>query len=919
MVSIGQSTFRGQKYNMGKPVKSSSSSSSTPVPYTWTGTVEEIGEDYQPVSGGHHENIVGGITVTPEVYNATQQELTKISTTPTISQQQKQQQQQAVVQAVAGKFSGKVEEEGGGRAEYYVRGKEVARFEGGQLTKSEPSFFEFRTETPTTFRSEAVTFNREGMQSSGYEQTRQVQVQQSPSDLLFGGRRESGSYMDSSGIAYEVNEFGAIKEINPQGFSYKDPLTGRGYEVTPLTRTKITTDFEKAHPGVPSLTSFNEMYYGTREKIGNVISLPRTFIEGFSSQEVKEANLLYEQKKETRSREKFMSAPFISKFSPEKQEYLYAQSKPIAYGLISSLIPFTNVKVPMKITIPERELAGYSISKEASVNVIKGGKQVRVSNYNLFTEVKPPRTILTRVKGQGLLDAKEVFRPSQFIKTTTPFNVHGEEAFTTFSAKNVKYGRTIGVERVSPIESNVISPSEFTNLPKIEKMLFQRMVEARVGKPVSLKLVPKFLSKEKIYVRSSFDVTKTGRVAKIKAGEYDLLKPLVKEGKTTSKYLTISEVTETGETKLANLYRVDTQYKDITKPFSRATGKTQRLITKGAELKQPIVLDIVKDVNFISPANIQKTPMSTTFAEQIVKQSLSKALPKIIRQPKTTAILKQPTQLPSVVPSSLISQSLYSGTGMYERTEGGQVPRTIPILTQNKFMTSSSFKTIPLMKEESINRSGFKNRELFKEETILSPREELVPRTENIMKEVPRMKEVELQKFIQKQKYIQKQKFIPRQPIPRFPTNRPPRFPRTTEPRTFGFKLKPTRFNLGSGKLKLLVKEKGLWKAKGLFSDIGKATQTGKFLTGKDITRSFKIEGAKGILPTGYRFARKKGRQIKNVFVELPKTALSQKQEQFKIRYAKIMKGGKKKNKWDLKNTKKDLFKEGKKQKLLRV
>jgi hypothetical protein len=102
-------------------------------------------------------------------------------------------------------------------------------------------------------------------------------------------------------------------------------------------------------------------------------------------------------------------------------------------------------------------------------------------------------------------------------------------------------------------------------------------------------------------------------------------------------------------------------------------------------------------------------------------------------------------------------------------------------------------------------------------------------------------------------------------------------------------------FSGGKLNLKLLIKEKGQWKAKGLYSDIGKATKVGKFLTGKDITRSFKIEGANGILPQGYRFARKNKKPIKNIFVELSKTSLSQTGEQGTIQSYKKLKGGLKK------------------------
>ena len=95
--------------------------------------------------------------------------------------------------------------------------------------------------------------------------------------------------------------------------------------------------------------------------------------------------------------------------------------------------------------------------------------------------------------------------------------------------------------------------------------------------------------------------------------------------------------------------------------------------------------------------------------------------------------------------------------------------------------------------------------------------------------------------------------------------------------------------------VKLFVKEKGEFKFKGLYPNVFRASAVGKYLTGTGISRSFKILGGKGILPTGYRKSKKKGQG--NVFVELPKTALSQTGEQFVVQTARVKKKGLKVNK----------------------
>jgi hypothetical protein len=107
----------------------------------------------------------------------------EVSTQP--SQEAKEQKIAQIRQAVAGKFSGRVQQEGG-REEYYVRGRRTALIEQGELKQSEPSYFDFRKRTPTSTTSESAVFSKEGASFGSTQQTwEQPQEQVITSKNLF--------------------------------------------------------------------------------------------------------------------------------------------------------------------------------------------------------------------------------------------------------------------------------------------------------------------------------------------------------------------------------------------------------------------------------------------------------------------------------------------------------------------------------------------------------------------------------------------------------------------------------------------------------------------------------------------------------------------------------------------------------------
>jgi len=126
----------------------------------------------------------------------------------------------------------------------------------------------------------------------------------------------------------------------------------------------------------------------------------------------------------------------------------------------------------------------------------------------------------------------------------------------------------------------------------------------------------------------------------------------------------------------------------------------------------------------------------------------------------------------------------------------------------------------------------------------------------------------------------------------RNPPSSPPRYPPSKPPR---IKLPFGKQKNIFGSVELFVKEKGIFKSKGLFPNVQTASTRGQFLTGTTINRSFKIKGGNSGVPFGYRRSKKKGQQ--NVFVELSRTAISQRGERDSLNLGKMFNGKSRKKK----------------------
>ena len=203
-----------------------------------------------------------------------------------------------------------------------------------------------------------------------------------------------------------------------------------------------------------------------------------------------------------------------------------------------------------------------------------------------------------------------------------------------------------------------ISLKEFNSLSKLEKYTLQQRAEQLTGRPVSLKDVPRILSKEKerssIYLESE-------KLLKIKPGKKVSELQLIPRGKRIERYIgtTEQELISSGEK--FDILKLTSTTKSVTKPLARATGKTQELETTIVKLKPSTKTG--GDIKFIEPADIKKTPLSKTFLEtkQITTQPKSSLveLPKIETPRPVKTITEQP---------KTIKDSIFAGLGRYELT-----------------------------------------------------------------------------------------------------------------------------------------------------------------------------------------------------------------------------------------------------------
>ena len=484
-------------------------------------------------------------------------------------------------------------------------------------------------------------------------------------------------------------------------------------------------------------------------------------------------------------------------------------------------------------TIPLRQRKSTSFKEHIKLYEYKG-KQFEIPDYTIYTEKAPPRIRVTRKMYEKPIDI--TYLPSIPSKLRTPYGASAKDPFITLEMKGGKVGSISEVMGTS----QRITRQEILSYQKLtapRKLLVERLAEAKAGSPVLPKDIPKFLTEKDMRFFSQIDVTKLGkarltpsgiRLEPIKPvrigtqrkpfklyGEAKYSSPL---GKTKTSHEAIVEVKLFKENEMYELIKSRILFKDVTKPFPRATGKTPELKGITYREKIPRILDDLEATSILKPADIKKISSGKTFQLQVQKQPTLFAPPKVPKAISTTKIIS-----PAMETSQVVAPvSSFYGKGMYERTTGGQLPSTqLPSVMSYSYtqpitktytpsvVSSKDFvitKTMPSMRIKSYTKGITK------------------PITKSVVKEItkPALKEITkvIQKPVQKLVLKQAQKtivkpigFVPITPIKIIPPRKPPTIiPPRLKPakqvrkRLGGYQVQIRRFKkfktIGKGKLK---------------------------------------------------------------------------------------------------------------------
>jgi hypothetical protein len=282
---------------------------------------------------------------------------------------------------------------------------------------------------------------------------------------------------------------------------------------------------------------------------------------------------------------------------------------------------------------------------------------------------------------------KDLFGFEPTVRIVSPPKLNIAVTYSTPEGK-VLFGKLYkagkgGVEGVSQnilgegISSGGMSAEELAKFGSKPEFLLQRLAEADTGIPVSKKLAPAMFGENDIFA----------------AGKAKILSP--SRAKPFSKIATIIRMKEpitlpSGTT----VYDIEAISKDITKPLARNTGKTPSVV--GKYFKQ-VSKEEESGVNIISPANIKKTPLDKTFAVQVQKEAnLVVLIPNVKPASKYIPLAKADIDIAKIAPVTIepvTQQSIYSGTGQYERTqEYGAVTPNQPSSTKDILLLSQPTK-----------------------------------------------------------------------------------------------------------------------------------------------------------------------------------------------------------------------------------
>ena len=330
-------------------------------------------------------------------------------------------------------------------------------------------------------------------------------------------------------------------------------------------------------------------------------------------------------------------------------------SQRVASALIPATMGFTGAKnlffrektttLPVsiqgnRVVAPSRQMPEpYAL--ERAFTVVREGKPYRIAQYDIMGFKKQPSVKVTTTRFREMFKMQplraEINIPKTYTTKTLGFAVN-EQPFVVGS--RTQGGRSFNVDLIIG-EQIPGSLQSYRGLPKVQQLLWKRLAERIVGRPVSFSNVPKVLKLNREVVMSSISNINLGKVRWASSRKAVLTS--AKYGRTTSTNLGITEIKPFIETDLLSISKGTTLFKDVSKPFARATGRTPGLKQTIIEAKEPIILDS-EPVKFQQPASIKKTPLSKTFALQKTATVLAKVFPKT-KPVKLTTTYTKPTTM----------------------------------------------------------------------------------------------------------------------------------------------------------------------------------------------------------------------------------------------------------------------------------
>jgi len=533
----------------------------------------------------------------------------------------------------------------------------------------------------------------------------------------------------------------------------------------------------------------------------------------------------------------------------------------------------------IKIVEPLRTTLKPS-GREYATNVISQGKSKQFSSYNIYGEVKPPTTITTTTRFRktfGFKPIKVKNLPSRKYLVSTLGDVEYGKSFYAYEFR--QGSKIIRPKLLTPEGEQVFTGKiNLKGYDPLRRFGFERLAEYQTGgTPVKSGRVGNILGKDSIKQISNIVQTKTMKI-KVYPNEV-IAKRIGVFGKTKTRSLTFSEARLIKETPTFERYDVRTIFKEVTKPLARATGKTPDLRMDLIIRKEPIVLDDITGVKLIEPANIKKTPFSSTFGTQVQQQKII-TLPKPVL-PKVRTPLKIITTIQDsstkIYPSTT---SAFAGTGMYEKTEEVISPLNVQsIYDKSIVVPSTTTKQIPTTIQSSELKSALKE--------ITKTQEKQLNKV--IQKPMTKMSQKQMNKLMSKQLTKQILKTPPKNPPSKIPNIYPPKkqgefyFPLFLKGTTL--KLKPFK------SFTVFGRRFGKWRPIGKARTSLKAIYKGKSWASRTLGASFKISNGKKPLKLpnfytkkekgGLVYIEKIGKRLKKGTKEIPE-----------IQFYKGLKGG---------------------------